>query len=346
MQKINLFNIDHEGLIKSLKDGVASAKSKNKERHFVWAISLLDEYFSMAADIRKSHPKKYSELIGKIYETLGDSYFGIKKYDLSFGCYLSAKHFKNSLALNKILYTAKNYGEHLNPDNAFLAFLFLLSSKNDFPGRQYNNIEFSKKISNLTSSMSVDIQLYADLYISNQLIDGSVVDNIEHEDELINSAILKYGSEKFNSALKIFHSEKPVEIISNLLEDKFASAVENFISSDALLISNRNIYNEDNYQPKEVKLDRFKCTDGFFWRKYNPEILFRTINEDINFAFKYASFINSLSGHPTVKRELEKRVGLYSGKFSNLNEKRFEILFEHPLNLDKVRNIYRKLPIS
>lgn len=343
---MDLFNIDHEGLIKSLKNGIASAKSKNKERHFVWAISLLDEYISMASEIRKSHPKKYAELISKIYETIGDSYFGIKKYDLSFSCYLSANHFKNPLAINKILYTAKIYGEHLNPDNAFLAFLLLLSSKNDFPGKRYENIEFSKKISNLTSGMSVDIQLYADLYIANQLIDGSVIDNIDREYEFLNSAILKYGSEKVNNALKIFHLEKPAELISNLLKDGLDSAFENFISSDVLLISNRNIYDEYYYQPKEVKLERLRCTDAFFWRNFNPEILFRTINEDINFAFKYVSFINSLSGHPGVKRELEKRVGLYSGKFSDLNEKRFETLFEHPLNLDKVRAIYRKLPIT
>ena len=346
MQKIDLFNINHEDLIKSLKNGIASAKSKNKERHFVWAISLLDEYISMAKEIRKSHPKKYAELMSKMYETIGDSYFGIKKYDLSFSCYLSANQFKKPVAINKILYTAKIYGEHLKPDNAFLAFLLLLSSKNDFPGRRHDNIEFSKKISNLTSSMSVDIQLYADLYIANQLIDGSVIDNIEREDELLNSAILKYGSEKVNSDLKIFHSEMTTEVINNLLKDRFASAFENFISSDVLLISNRNIHNEDHDQPKEVKLERLRCTDEFFWKNLNPEILFRTINEDINFAFKYVSFINSLSGHPTVKRELEKRVGLYSGKFSDLNEKRFETLFEHPLNLDKVRAIYRKLPIS
>jgi hypothetical protein len=89
MQKIDLFNINHEDLIKSLKNGIASAKSKNKERHFVWAISLLDEYISMAREIRKSHPKKYAELMSKMYETIGDSYFGIKKIrckSLDFDC--------------------------------------------------------------------------------------------------------------------------------------------------------------------------------------------------------------------------------------------------------------------
>ena len=343
---MDLFNIDHESVIKSLRNGIASAKSKNNERNFVWAISVLDEYISMAREIRNSHPKKYSKLMSKIYETIGDSYFGIKKYDIAFGCYISSYQFKNSLAINKILYTAKIYGNHLIPDNSFLAFLFLLSNKNDFPGKRYNNLEFSKKISYLTSNMSFDIQLYADLYTANQLINGSVIDNIERQDELLNSANLKYGSEKVNKALEIFHSSVPAELIGNLLKDRFASAFENFISSDVLSTSNHNIYNEDHDQPKEVKLKRLKCSDTFFWRNFNPEILYRTINEDINFAFKYVSFINSLSGHPSVKRELENRVGLYSGKFSDLNGNRFETLFEHPLNLDKVKAIYRKLPIS
>lgn len=78
MQKMNLFNIDYQEVIKSMKNGIALAKSKNNERHFVWAISVIDEFIPMNREILKFHPKEYKKLMSKIYETLGDSYFGIK----------------------------------------------------------------------------------------------------------------------------------------------------------------------------------------------------------------------------------------------------------------------------
>lgn len=346
MQKMNLFNIDYQEVIKSMKNGIALAKLKNNERHFVWAISVIDEFIPMNREILKFHPKEYKKLMSKIYETLGDSYFGIKKYDLAFSCYLSAYQLKKSLVINKILYTTKINGHHLSADNTFLGFLFLLSTKNNFPGRQYKNVEFLNKISSLTSSMQLDIRLYTDIYIADQKMAGSIIENVERQEELFNSVIVKYGAEKVSGVMKILHSGVTTGLIENLLKNTLLTAYENFMSSDALTISNRNIHNEVVDEPKENKLKRMKCNEEYFWRNFDPKILCRAITEDINFAFKYLSFINSLSGIPSVKRELEKRVGLFSGVFSELNEKYFEILFENPLNLDKVKAIYRKLPIS
>jgi len=346
MKNINLFNTDYQGVIKSVKNVIASAKSKNNERHFVWAISVIDEYFPVDIRMLKFHPNDYKKLMSKIYETIGDSYFGIKKYDLAFSCYVASYQFKKTLVLNKILYTTKINGNHLSRDNAFLGFLFLLSANNNFPGRHYNNVEFLKKISLLTSSMSLDIQLYADLYIALQSNEGSVFENLDRQQELFNSANIKYGSEKANSVLQILYSGVTNELIASLLENSLASAYENFISSDVLKNSNRNIFDELHDVPNEIKLKRMKCSEEHFWRNVDPKILYRTLNEDINFAFKYISFINSLFGHPAIIRELQRKVALHSSDSLKLNEKRFDLLFEHPFNLDKVRAIYRKLPIS
>lgn len=346
MQKFDPCNGDYRGIINSIKNGIALAKLENTERHFASAISTLDKYISLAEEIRKSHPREYSDLLNRLYEIIGDSYFAIKKYDIAFSCYLAAYKMNNRKALNKVLYLAKIHGHHFSSDNALVGFLFLLSTNNEFPGKRRSNSEFSEKVINLTSLMSLELQLYRDLYFTTNLIVGSVSDNSDREDQLLNSAVTKYGFDSVNGALKNFNDGKTIEFIVKFRNEKFSDAYEKFISSKFLSNSNQNIYDECRKIPEEYKLKRLKCASDFFWRNIDADILNRTLSEDINLKFKFASVVNSLIGHPAVKREVVERVGLYSDSFSPLNEKRFDVLFSHSANVDKVRVIYRKLPIS
>ena len=150
MLKISNFNIDYT--IKSVRDRIAAAKLKIKKRRFLWAISILNEAIFEIKHICESHPKEYQNLLRKIYETIGDSYFALKKSDLAFDCYLAAYHLKNNLVLNKILFISQIYGQYLSSENAMLGFLLLLSSKNSFPGSRKDNEEFAKKIIDLTKN--------------------------------------------------------------------------------------------------------------------------------------------------------------------------------------------------
>lgn len=343
MQKINF---DPLYIIKSTKNGITSAKSKIFERQFTWAISILDDYIPLPTSIEKFHPKEFDNLIENLYETLGDTYFSLKKYDLAFNSYLISFKLKNKNILNKILFTAKFHSSNLSSNNLLLGVLLLLHAKNDFPGKDFSDTEFLKNISNLNLSMNVDFNLYLDIYISNQTINASVIENMDRNQDLLANALIKYGSEMVTECMENVRANLFPDSLAILLNQEIEKSYRNNIAGDIFKNANRKIYEEDQNTGIEDKLKRLNCNKEKFWKNIDPEILHRTITEDINFKFKYAAVIKSLSGHPTVKNEIETRVGLYSSYFIPLDEKRFDFIFENAINLSKVKSVYRKLPLS
>ena len=343
MQKINF---DPLYIIKSAKNGIASAKSKNFERQFTWAILILDDYISLPKSIKKFHPKESDNLIKNFYETLGDTYFSLKKYDFAFNSYLISFKLKNKNILNKILFTTKFHSSNLSSNNLLLGILLLLHTKNDFLGKDFSDIEFLKNINHLKLSMNMDFNLYLDIYISNQIINASVIENMDRNQDLLNIALIKYGSEMVTECIENLSANLFPDSLTTLLNQEIEKSYINYISTDIFTNVNRKIYEEDRSTSIEGKLKRLNCNKERFWKNIDPEILHRTITEDINFKFKYAAVIKSLSGHPTVKYEIEKRVGLYSDHFTPLDEKRFDFIFESAMNLSKLKSVYRKFPLS
>jgi len=343
MQKINFEPLY---IIKSVKNGIASAKLKNFERQFIWAISILDDYISLPNSIKKFHPKEYDNLVKNFYETLGDTYFALKKYDLAFNSYLISLKLKNKNILNKILFTTKFHSSNLSSKNLLLGVLLLMHSKNDVLGRDFSNVEFLKNINDLKLSMNMHFNLYIDIYISNQTINASVIENMDRNQDLLSDALIKYGSEMVTECIENFRANLFPDSLTILLNQEIDKSYISYISGDIFTNANRKIYGEDQSTGIEGKLKRLNCNKEKFWKNIDPEILHRTITEDINFKFKYAAFIKSLSGHPTVKNEIETRVGLYSSHFIPLDEKRFDFIFENSINLSKVKSVYRKLPLS
>jgi hypothetical protein len=342
MQKINF---DPLYIIKSVKNRIASAKSANFERNFARAISLLDDYILLPYTIKKFHPKEYDDLIKNFYETLGDTYFSLKNYDLAFNSYLISFNQKNKKILNKILFTTKFHSSNLSSNNLLLGILFLMHSKNDFPGKDFSDAEFLKNINNLKLSMDMYFNLYLDIYISNQVIDASMIENMDRNQELLNIALIKYGSEMVTECIENFEANLLPDSLTTLLNQEIEKYYINNISTDIFTNANRKIYEEDQSTGMEDKLKRLNCNKERFWKIIDPEILHRTVTEDINLKFKYATAINSLSGHLSVKNEIKKRVGLYSSHFTPLDERRFDYIFESSIDLSKIKSVYRRLPL-
>lgn len=333
-------------IIESVKNKIASAKSKNFDRQFAWAISILDDCIFLPKSIRKFHPKEYDNLVKIFYETLGDTYFSLKKYDLAFNSYLISFNQKNKKILNKILFTTKFHSSNLSSNNLLLGTLFLIHSNNDFLGRDFSDAEFLKNINNLKLLTNMHFNLYLDIYISNQIINSSVIENMDRNEELLNIALIKYGSDMVAECIGNFNANLFPDSLTTLLNQEIEKYHINNISTDVFKNANCKIYEEDQSTGIEGKLKRLNCNKDRFWKNIDPEILHRTVTEDINFKFKYATAIKSLSGHPSVKNEIEKRVGLYSSHFAPLDEKRFDFIFENSVDLSKIKSVYRRLPLS
>jgi hypothetical protein len=337
---------DQKNFIKIIKNSIVSAKSKNNQRYYIWAISVLNDCMASALYIQKTYPKEYENLTGRIYEIIGDSYFAIKKYDLAFNCYLASYKTRKRSVTGKILFTAKTYSHCLSSKNSELGFLFIISKDNSFPGKEYSNKEFTNNIKNYISSLPYDFQVYGYLYFSRQSIGTSAFDQIDRQENILDSAISKYGLEFVNLAMNNIHSGTLPKSFINYINYRVLETNENFISSDALQISSSSIHLEYSDRPFDGKLPRLKCAEDYFWRNISSEILFRTINEDINFKFKFADFINTLFGHPSVLREITRRVGIYLDTCLPLDGGKFDKVFSDPINSDKVKSIYRKIPVK
>ena len=347
MQPGNLFSPDYEEIADSINKSIAVAKLKNYERKYTWSISILDELIYMAHRAHKAHPGKYGLMLASLCETMGDSYFAKKKYELAFICYTCSYHLKNVTALKKLLFTAKLYGHDFGHECLIIGFLLIIHSRNNFLGNRFENPEFLIKIGDLALAMDLEYQLYADVFIACQPFRKNVADDLLFQDDFFSIASEKYGADVLKCAYNNFYNGITTNNIKEKLHERLMQIYDKYIGEDLLRKMNSEIFEEfethsASYQP----LKRLDCGNDRFWEKIDQQIFNRTITEDINFKFEFAEAINTLVGNPAIIREIECKIGIYGNNSMLIGDEKFSVLFSNPSNIHKIKSVYQKIPIE